>query len=137
MKLRNKKDRENGQLNTIEFDVDYDKKIDVEILLTDTYGETINKSFRSLDELKQYLDEWEDYTPQEPLIKDENIRKAVRAWADANYDITEVYYDKCKKTFGETTSFKVITVSELLDDNLQDNGVYTIAELCGEENNEN
>lgn len=28
--------------------------------------------------------EWEDYTPAEPLIKDPKIRKAVRAWAEAN-----------------------------------------------------
>lgn len=83
--------------------------------------------------LAEFNADWEDYKPKEPLIKDEKIRKAVRAWAEVNYDITEVYYDKNKRNFGETTSFKVITVSELLDDNLEDNAVYTIAELCGEE----
>ena len=38
-------------------------------------------SYFSLSEL---LDEWEDYRPAEPLIKDEKIRKAIRAWAEAN-----------------------------------------------------
>jgi hypothetical protein len=37
--------------------------------------------YNSLAELNE---EWEDYKPAEPLIKDEKIRKAVRAWADMN-----------------------------------------------------
>src|SRR5574344_988909 len=44
------------------------------------------KTYQSLAELNA---DWEDYTPTEPLIKDKKIRKAVRAWADAN-DITEI-----------------------------------------------
>lgn len=39
------------------------------------------KTYNSLSELNN---EWEDYMPKEPLIKDEKIRKAVRAWAEAN-----------------------------------------------------
>lgn len=46
------------------------------------------KTYNSLSELN---DEWEDYGPKEPLIKDEKIRKAVRAWAEAN-NIRAVYY---------------------------------------------
>ena len=42
--------------------------------------------YETLTELNE---DWEDYKPAEPLIKDEKIRKAVRAWADAN-DITEI-----------------------------------------------
>ena len=38
--------------------------------------------FASLAELNE---EWEDYKPTEPLIKDEKVRKAVRAWAEASY----------------------------------------------------
>ena len=45
-----------------------------------------NKVYYSLAELNA---DWEDYKPKEPLIKDEKIRKAVRAWAEAN-DITEI-----------------------------------------------
>ena len=37
-------------------------------------------SYKSLAELNA---DWEDYAPTEPLIKDEKIRKAVRAWAEA------------------------------------------------------
>ena len=49
-------------------------------------NEVDRKTYQSLAELNS---EWEDYKPAEPLIKDEKIRKAVRAWAEAN-DITEI-----------------------------------------------
>ena len=49
-------------------------------------NEVDRKTYQSLAELNA---EWEDYKPAEPLIKDEKIRKAVRAWAEAN-DITEI-----------------------------------------------
>lgn len=69
-----------------------------------------------------------DYHPeQEPLIKDEKIRKAVRAWADGN-NIESVHYDAFWRGFRRENSS--ITVWEELP--LEDNKVYTIAELCGE-----
>lgn len=40
-----------------------------------------NKVYYSIAELNA---DWEDVAPKEPLIKDEKIRKAVRAWAEAN-----------------------------------------------------
>ena len=87
-----------------------------------------NKVYYSLAELNQ---EWEDYKPAEPLIKDEKIRKVVRAWAEAN-DITEINVassgyelwggidDWCIHFRGNP--FKDIKPLK-----------YTIAELCGEE----
>lgn len=33
--------------------------------------------------IEKFNEDWEDYKPKEPLIKDEKIRKAVRAWAEA------------------------------------------------------
>lgn len=66
--------------------------------------------------------------PTEPLIKDEKIRKAVRAWADGN-NIESVHYDAFWRGFRRDNSS--ITVWEELP--LEDNKVYTIAELCGEE----
>ena len=87
-----------------------------------------NKVYYSLAELNQ---EWEDYKPAEPLIKDEKIRKAVRAWAEAN-DITEINVassgyelwggidDWCIHFGGNP--FKDIKPLK-----------YTIAELCGED----
>lgn len=78
--------------------------------------------------LENLAREWEDYEPVEPLIKDEKIRKAVRAWAEGN-NIESVHYDAFWRGFRRDNSS--ITVWEELP--LEDNKVYTIAELCGEE----
>ena len=87
-----------------------------------------NKVYYSLAELNA---DWEDYTPKEPLIKNEKVRKAVRAWAEAN-DITEINVsssgyelwggidDWCIHFAGNP--FKNIKPLK-----------YTIEELCGEE----
>ena len=91
-----------------------------------------NKVYYSLAELNQ---DWEDYKPAEPLIKDEKIRKAVRAWAEAN-DITEINVadngyelwggddDWCIHFSGDgfVNPFEHIKPQQ-----------YTIEELCGEE----
>lgn len=42
------------------------------------------ESFAEYHSLAELNSDWEDYKPKEPLIKDEKIRKAVRAWAEAN-----------------------------------------------------
>ena len=93
------------------------------------------KTYQSLAELN---DEWEDYKPKEPLIKDEKIRKAVRAWAEAN-DINSChyYYTDIKFNATEHRLQWIQTAIEFNDimglDNLEDGETYTIAELCGEE----
>lgn len=70
--------------------------------------------------------------PAEPLIKDEKIRKAVRAWAEAN-DFVRVFYkydySNDEAVFMVVESKMTIESDELLDDSRN----YTIAELCGEE----
>ena len=90
--------------------------------------------YNSLAELNA---DWEDYTPKEPLIKDEKIRKVIRAWAEIN-DIERVEYSK----FFHPTSYRLecdssddtIAIDFVgLVSELKDCKVYTIAELCGEE----
>lgn len=76
---------------------------------------------------------WEYYAePAEPLIKDEKIRKAVRAWAEAN-EITQVSHDACWNAF--RCSDFVIAFDYDFDrhDGFEDMKSYTIDELCGEE----
>ena len=78
-------------------------------------------------------DNWEYYVePKEPLIKDEKIRKAVRAWAEAN-NITQVSHDARWNAF-RCTDF-VIAFDYYFDrhDGFEDMKSYTIDELCGEE----
>lgn len=99
--------------------------------LLEEYQNVIESEFSYEDgeretERKAWLNKYDGV--QEPLIKDEKIRKAVRAWADGN-NIESVHYDAFWTGFRRDNSS--ITVWEELP--LEDNKVYTITELCGEE----
>ena len=112
MELRNKK---TGEIGELYYMVATENPADIAI-------------YRSLNELS---DDWKDYKPAEPLIKDEKIRKAVRAWAEAN-ELDEVYlssngyeiYGGINDTVMQFTSepFPFADKKE----------TFTIAELCGE-----
>lgn len=76
--------------------------------------------------------------PKEPLIKDKKIRKAVRAWAEANNINSRHYYDNDMKFnssehkltwFDTTIQFNELGALEGLEDGKR----YTVDELCGEE----
>jgi hypothetical protein len=96
-------------------------------------------SYESLAELNE---EWEDYTPAEPLIKDEKIRKAVRAWAEMN-DIR--FIRMCSRTrkenarivgqnaLGRTFTMEIDNEYEIRVSFEDYKECYTLAELCGEE----
>lgn len=89
-------------------------------------------SYKSLDELNK---EWEDYKPAEPLIKDEKIRKAVRAWADAggleHFTVVNEHFNCCK-IMGRKYN-RVSKIEFLATIPNATHRTYTIAELCGEE----
>lgn len=121
MKLRNKKTGKITEIEEINLVVMNDER--------DCY-----ESFAEYHSLAELNADWEDYAPKEPLIKDEKIRKAVRAWAEAN-EIETVEYDEYWVSFrrdDKTISFKdedrCLGFYEL--ENSRD---YTIKELCGEE----
>ena len=79
---------------------------------------------------------WEYYVePVEPLIKDEKVRKAVRAWAEAN-EVLEVFIDR----IGDGTYIELYDeddgrrrISILRPVGLKIGEAYTIDKLCGEE----
>lgn len=84
--------------------------------------------FASLAELNE---EWEDYTQPEPLIKDEKIRKAVRAWADANgYSLVRIGYRMASEPNNGNVQMHFVEPDIVDEDKL---GVHTLTELCGEE----
>ena len=125
MKLRNKK---TGEI------------VDGGFILIPACTGFIGNPTKSLAELNE---EWEDYAPKEPLIKDEKIRKAVRAWAEANdYGKDEEYQYEDFSTGWKSWSLEH---HQNGDDNeihfnggidfrkMNHQGYYTIAELCGEE----
>lgn len=89
-------------------------------------------TFNSLAELNE---EWEDYKPAEPLIKDEKVCKAVRAWAEA-CGVTHVTYKLASNEFYDADSRGKIAIKFTLipvEVYLEDGESYTIDELCGEE----
>lgn len=120
MKLRNKKTGEIKELENIVVFNAFDE---------DGRSDAVYE-FYSISELIENL---EDYEPAKPLIKDEKIRKAVRAWAEAN-SITYVQYRS--EELGDRFNgydFEYICFNPWKADNLKDYGEYSIKELCGEE----
>ena len=105
---------------------------------------TLDATHFVLDEygtLAELNADWEDYEPKEPLIKDEKIRKAVRAWAEANVINSEHYHNTDIKFDATEHRLQWIqTAIEFNDitglENLEDGEKYTIDELCGEEEND-
>lgn len=90
------------------------------------------KTYQSLAELNS---EWEDYEPKEPIIKDEKIRKAVRAWAEAN-EISQAQFDRHISGFSASDDGHNLLSTISFDGFvfiLVDGKYYTIDELCGEE----
>ena len=104
--------------------------------------------FESLEQAKEELEEWEDYNPAEPHIKDPKIRKAVRAWGDMNQirkaAIQRIlieprgFEDSWFQITGEDANnciWKIeihASYSETISKDYKENTV-TITELCGEE----
>lgn len=81
-------------------------------------------------------EEWEDYEPKEPLIKDEKIRKAVRAWAGINAIKEAIYAERSDRSLCNLTDMGAYDLCiEFVGwvPTLKDGKTYTIAELCGEE----
>ena len=115
MKLRNKKTGRIVNFRQIAFD---EPKDDRE-----------NYRYSSLAEFNK---EWED-VPAEPLIKDEKIRKAVRAWWET---VPDVITDKriiYKKNQDLAVGVYSIFCGAIYPETLEVGKMYTIDELCGVE----
>lgn len=122
MKLRNKK---TGKAVYVDFRIPLSNNHEVLGSYSVTSLEALNRSF-------------EDYKPTEPLIKDEKVRKAIRAWADANnFSVFRVHNQHFNYV-------KIHGVKDRYDPNGSniefmgtiagaEKRTYEIAELCGEE----
>lgn len=128
MRLRNK---ETGKVQTCDMVVITDEKIDGEIA-------SLNKHTFIFRSIEQFNDEYEAYKPVGPLIKDEKIRKAVRAWAEAENCTSEMnlYYTLNRQekyiTFHNPQTGSELQLCEFDSPVFQEMREYTIAELCGE-----
>lgn len=120
MKLYNKKSDKIGNLIS-------GVNLDEYQIVTDDY-----RLLDKYDSLTELIENWEDYKPAEPIIKDPKIRKAVRAWAEANdYPKTmELYYNA--PNFVLRSDISTIEFDKEIEP-LQHGDQFTITELCGEE----
>ena len=92
--------------------------------------------------LREVLEDWEDYEPEEPkepLIKDEKIRKAVRAWAEAIGLSEETTLFVEKPEFDSNILILSYSLNEIrfnipIPESMDFCKRYTIAELCGRKN---
>ena len=142
MKLRNKK---TGEIEDITFDTYIEdgkgKRLCLSIK-TKVDDDIFDMCIASYDSLSAINADWEDYIPQEPLIKDKNIRKAVRAWAELNglyYVVYDEIIDNChaEKYIFEDKGGNICIQNFDYILGLEEGKTYTITELCGEEDNEN
>lgn len=129
MKLRNKKTGIIGELNITNRIVVYEPDMPL-------CGNSILGEYDTLNELNK---EWEDI--REPIIKDEKIRKAVRAWAEANglhyvnsYESAHAWYLRAFNS--REQGIDIYFWGYQLPKELGDCQSYTITELCGEDENE-
>lgn len=81
-------------------------------------------------------DNWEYCVePKEPLIKDEKIRKAVRAWAEVgeleHFTVVNEHFNCCKILGRKDNRMSKIEFLTTIPNTTH--RIYTIAELCGEE----
>ena len=92
---------------------------------------------KTLDKFPNILTDWfEEIKPAEPLIKDEKVRKAVRAWAEAN-EVAKVYVygigdgKEYLELYEQDNGMSRISIKT--QDGIWFGKVYTVTELCGEE----
>ena len=120
MKLRNKK---TGEIKDLECITVFDRPGENDI------GDAEDE-FYTIAELNE---EWEDYKPAEPLIKNEKIRKAVRAWANSFDDVDEI---KASDDYKEFWIDGYLIEFERSFNEVESEHTYrrtNIIELCGEE----
>lgn len=101
-----------------------------------------NKKTGEIKDLERIIaelnEEWEDVKPAEPLIKDEKVRKAIRAFAEL-HDSKTITFDETHG--GASFISRVDNGYSMLwvlgkswgVENIEFGNPYTIAELCGED----
>lgn len=105
----------------------------------DTEYEVMAYHASTLKRFPNILEDWfEPIEPKEPLIKDEKIRKAVRAWADVIQEKKHILVIKQsglgRAEFSNGSVFWIrLPLSVETMDALEDRTYYSIDELCGED----
>lgn len=139
MKLLNKNTGKIGEGNIV---FTSDGKVKVSYAIDTNENNGCITLYISYDSISEMNEDFEIVKKKDPLIKDEKIRKAVRAWAEM-HNIKKVFY--CKYSWknnigwledaendvsmvkGESPSIDIPIIGA------KNREYYTIAELCGEE----
>lgn len=89
----------------------------------------------SYDKVEDLMADYGAYEPAkpEPLIKDEKIRKAVRAWANLNMLKRVAVNPPTEDCSIISFTYGMLEIGFFLGRSDISGGTYTIAELCGEE----
>lgn len=133
MKLRNKKTGEISELAQIRqyWREEKDGGVGYLLQLHDAMGDGF--IYNSLAELNE---EWEDYTPTKPLIKDEAKRSVFKAWAEIlgrDLEKADFKYDAERNSFNCYIADSTIEFANGEGINCVDREIYTFRALCGEE----
>lgn len=83
------------------------------------------------DSIAELNDEWEDYKPAEPLIKDEEVRTMVKLWAKY-HNADMFHYLELKGISGHYLKAGLRSI-DIDVETLTVGLFYTLKELCGEE----
>ena len=112
------------------------KNSNIETMITRIDKGNNTYCFSNCWEPEHYLDEnYELLTPHEdePLIKDEKIRKVVRAWAETLGENMIIFHRYLQGfSFDDGNACSIINFDGF-EFNLADGKCYSINELCGEE----
>lgn len=155
MRLRNKK---TGEIGRLYFDHQLiDPKTGTYAIVIQHRDKLGYEAFANYFTLAELNKEWEDYEPAESLIKNEKIRKAIRAWLSIQEQPIKSVSVMCVKDhdgffcyhlYGYIDEARIVDGKAVVNKNLTSidfefrskEGVkyderrdYTIAELCGEE----
>lgn len=102
-------------------------------MLTVRYMDAGVNCYKDYKTIAEFNKDWEDYAVEEPLIKDERIRRAVRAWVEiGKYE--HIYYDRAYNRLADDYDF-VHCIEFSIDPcpDAESGRCYTLTELCGSE----
>ena len=92
-----------------------------------------NHRYLPIEQADGLITEMDYRPPKEPLIKNEKVRKAVRAWAEANnIDKVCIQNNYCLST-EDDEEVEIVFATPAFKEYVDDGEFLTIDELCGEE----
>ena len=136
MKLRNKKTGEIYEIVFCPLKEEWKETDENRLLVIRDCNKPWKKIvYKTLAELNE---EWEDYKPKEPLIKDEKVRKLISDWAKLTQTENILVVERrtsrglvFKEFFSQNRHISISILGKFLE--IEDKTEYSLDELCGSE----